>query len=244
MPKVPAEYGLEIGCGGGNLAVAMVETGICARLDAFDLAAGAIDVAREKAADKGIDTINFYVADGNSITLPRDRYDFICASHSLHHLENLENLFEQVAGALKPGGLFFADDYIGPSRMQYADEHIVLMNRLLLCLPEHKRRNRLADGAVKSRIDRVPIETFLRIDPSEGVRAADIIPVMSRYFEVEIIPTGMSLMYEVLLGIIHNFDAENPDDNAILDMVFLMEQLAMEAKLIEPCFASIVAHRK
>lgn len=244
MRTLPAQHGLEIGCGGGDLAVALVDTGMCAKLDAFDVAAGAVETGRAKAAAKGIDTIHFYVADGNSVKLPRERCDFICSSHSLHHIENLENLFEQAAAALQPGGLFFADDYIGPSRMQYTDAHISLMNGLLACLPERKRRSRFADGAVKAQIERVPIETFLQFDPSEGVRAVEIVPLLRRHFDVEVVPLGVSLMYEVLLGRIHNFDVDDENDDAILDLVFGADRLAMEARLVEPCFASIVARRK
>jgi len=244
MPNLPARHGLEIGCGGGDLAVALVDTGMCKTLDAFDVSVGAIEAARDKAAAKGIDTIHFYVSDGNSIKLPRHRYDFICCSHSLHHIENLEKLFEQVAVALKPGGLFFADDYIGPSRMQYSDGHLALMNRLLECLPESKRRSRFADGAVKFHVERVPIETFLRIDPSEGVRAAEIVPIMRRRFDVEVIPVGMSLLYEVLIGIIHNFEPGDPNDDAFLDLIFEADRLAAQSKLVEPCFASLVARPK
>jgi SAM-dependent methyltransferase len=50
LARLPARHGLEIGCGGGDLAIAIVETGMCERLDAFDVAAGAIDAARAEAA--------------------------------------------------------------------------------------------------------------------------------------------------------------------------------------------------
>jgi 2-polyprenyl-3-methyl-5-hydroxy-6-metoxy-1,4-benzoquinol methylase len=240
MPRLPARQGLEIGCGGGDLAIALVETGMCERLDAFDVAEGAIEAARAKAKARGIGSINFFVANGNAVTFSPRCYDFICASHALHHVENLENLFEQAAAALAPGGLFFADDYIGPSRMQYSDAHLALMNRLLSSLPEHKRRNRLAGGAVKTVVERVPIETFLRIDPSEGVRAAEIVPLMRRHFDVEVVTTGMSLMYEVLLGIIHNFDPEDPRDDALLDLICLADEICADAKLVETCFACLL----
>ncbi len=244
MPRLPARHGLEIGCGGGDLAIALVETGMCEQLDAFDVAEGAIETARAKARAKGITSINFFVADGNGVTLAPARYDFICSSHALHHIENLENLFAQAAAALLPGGIFFADDYIGPSRMQYSDAHIALMNRLLDSLPEHKRRNRLAGGAVKTSVERVPIETFLRVDPSEGVRAAEIVPLLRRHFDVEVVPTGMSLMYEVLLGIIHNFDPEHARDDAMLDLICLADDLCEEGGLIEPCFACLLGRRE
>lgn len=133
MTKVPAGIGLEIGCGGGDLALALAETYVCDRIDAFDVAAGAIEVARGKAAAKSIDNVNFYVADGNSLTLPAGRYDFICASHALHHVE---------------------------------------------------------------------------------------------------------------IGIIHNFDSDDEQDNALLDLVFLADHLAAQANLVEPCLPASSAAKR
>jgi SAM-dependent methyltransferase len=221
----------------------MVETGLCHSLEAFDLAEGAIRIAAERAAAQGLD-INFHVADANTIKLPRRQYDFICASHSLHHIENLEHLFEQVAGALTPDGLFFADDYIGPSRMQWSDTQLTLMNQLLRCLPERKRISRVNGGTVKRLIERVPLENFLRIDPSEGVRAADIVPVARQFLDVEVVPIGMGIIFEVLFGIIHNFEVGNDDDEALLDLACLVNQVTEEAGLIDPCFACLVGRSK
>lgn len=113
----PIGRALEIGCGAGNLAMGLMQAGWFERLDAFDVAEGAIAAARQRAAEAGLTTLNFFVADGNTLLLEPDSYDLIYASHALHHITDLEHLLVQCAAALRPGGTLFATDYVGPSRM-------------------------------------------------------------------------------------------------------------------------------
>ena len=174
--------------------------------------------------------------------MARDQYDFVYASHSLHHIENLEHLFEQVAATLRPGGVLFASDYIGPSRMQYGDAHLAAMNRALKTLPAAKRLDRF--GVLKTVIRRRPIELYLQHDPSEAARSAEIIPVMRQFFDVEVVPMGMSLSFEVLLDIAHNFDPDDADDNALIDGIMRLEGQAEQSGKAEPLFACLVARHK
>lgn len=244
LRHAPVPRAFEIGCGGGDLAIAMVETGLCGQIDAFDVADGAIAVARSKAAAKGLTGINFTVGDANRLDLPEVSYDLIYVSQSLHHVENLENLFAQSACALVSDGLFFAEDYVGPSRMQYSDAHLELLNELLSSLPPEKRRYKFANGALRERIERTPIEKFLEIDPSEGVRAADIIPVMKKYFDVKVMTLGMSVIYEVLLGTIHNFVDGDPGDDAMIDFMLAYDRVCAAGGLVPPCFACLLGRPK
>lgn len=244
LPAVPVAAALEIGCGGGDLALAVRSMGIASHIDAFDVAAGAITLARTKARDAKVEGLNFFVADAGGLQLEASAYDFVYASHSLHHIEKLEGMFASVHRAMKPGTLFFANDYIGPSRMQYSDAHLELVNQLLASLPESKRVNKLANDTIKTRVERLPVETYLKIDPSEGVRAAEIVPVMRQYFDVEVIPTGMTLLYEVLLGIVHNFDPDDAQDNALIDLMLVADEMCSTYAAVEPCFACLVGRRK
>ncbi len=241
MP-VPAQCALEIGCGGGDLAFGLIEAGTCERIDAFDIAEGAIAAAQVKVRDLGLRTLRFHLLNGNTWLMSRHQYDFVYASHALHHIENLEHLFGQVANTLRPGGVLFASDYIGPSRMQYTDAHLAAMNAALATLPEAKRLDRF--GVLKTAIQRRPVELYLQHDPSEAVRSAEIIPVMRRFFDVEIVPMGMSLTFEVLLNIAHNFDPDDDGDNALIDELMRLEQQAERTGEAEPLFACLVARQK
>jgi SAM-dependent methyltransferase len=238
----PARHALEIGCGGGDLAFGLIEAGTCERIDAFDIAEGAIAAAQARVGGSGLQTLRFHLLDGNTWAMARNQYDFVYASHALHHIENLEHLFAQVAATLQPGGVLFASDYIGPSRMQYADAHLAAMNAALATLPEAKRLDRF--GVLKTAIERRPVELYLQHDPSEAARSAEIIPVMRRFFDVEVVPMGMSLSFEVLLDIAHNFDPDDDGDNALIDGIMRLEQEAERSGQAEPLFACLVARHK
>jgi len=238
----PARHALEVGCGGGDLAFGLIEAGTCERIDAFDIAEGAITAAQARVRELGVPGLRFHLLDGNRWVMARNQYDFVYASHALHHIENLEYLFAQAAETLRPSGVLFASDYIGPSRMQYADAHLAAMNAALATLPEAKRLDRF--GVLKTVIGRRPIELYLQHDPSEAARSAEIIPVMRRFFDVEVVPMGMSLSFEVLLDIVHNFDPDDDGDNALIDGIMRLEQEAERTGEAESLFACLVARPK
>ena len=241
MPA-PARHALEIGCGSGDLAFGLIEAGTCERIDAFDIAEGAITAAQARARELGVPGLRFHLLDGNRWVMALNQYDFVYASHALHHIENLEHLFAQIAATLRPGGVLFASDYVGPSRMQYADAHLAAMNAALATLPEAKRLDRF--GVLKTAIQRRPVELYLQHDPSEAARSAEIIPVMRRFFDVEVVPMGMSLSFEVLLDVVHNFDPGDDGDNALIDGIMRLEQQAERTGEAEPLFACLVARHK
>jgi len=237
----PIGRALEIGCGAGDLAMGLMQAGWFERLDAFDVAEGAVATARQRAADAGLTALNFFVADGNTLVLEPDSYDLIYASHALHHITDLEHLFAQCAAALRPGGTLFATDYVGPSRMQYSDAHLALMNDMLARLPPEKRVDNLKGFREKRLVERTPPQAFLDNDPSEAPRSAEIIPVLRRFFDVEATPYGMELTYEVLLGIVHNFDPDNAGDNALMDLMLELDHAARQGGQASTLFANIVA---
>ena len=237
----PIPRALEIGCGGGDIALGLMQAGWFRRLDAFDVAEGAIAGAQARAAAARFDTLRFLVRDGNTLTLEPGAYDFIYANHALHHITDLEHLFAQCAAALRPGGMLFASDYVGPSRMQYSDAHLALMNDMLARLPPEKRWDNLHGFQEKRLIERTPLQAFLDHDPSEAPRSAEIIPVLERFFDVEVAPFGMELTYEVLLGIVHNFDPDDAGDNALIDAMTELDRTAARDGIADRLFANIIA---
>ncbi|HEY0203996.1 MAG TPA: methyltransferase domain-containing protein [Acetobacteraceae bacterium] len=237
----PIPRALEIGCGDGGIALGLMQAGWFKCLDAFDVAEGAIASAQAQAAAAGFDTLRFLVRDGDTLTLEPGAYDFIYANHALHHITNLEHLFAQCAAALRPGGMLFASDYVGPSRMQYSDAHLMLMNDMLARLPPEKRWDNLQGYQEKRLIQRTPLQAFLDHDPSEAPRSAEIIPTLEQFFDVEAASFGMELTYEVLLGIVHNFDPDDGGDNALIDAMTELDRAAARDGIADRLFANIVA---
>ncbi|MGZ5473346.1 MAG: class I SAM-dependent methyltransferase [Thermoanaerobaculia bacterium] len=156
---------LSIGCGTGALERDLLKRGICDRFDAFDGSPVSLDVAKTEAAKLGLsEHIHYSIADFNEPKLPRRAYNAVFFQQSAHHVAKLEKLFRAVLRSLKPGGVLYLDEYIGPSRSDWNDRLLGPLRSINKLLPEE----------VRTRDDLpLPIQWD---DPSEAIRSAEILP--------------------------------------------------------------------
>jgi SAM-dependent methyltransferase len=235
--------GLTIGCGDGGLERHGTALGLCEHFDAFDVSPGAIEVARAAAAKAGLTTVTYAVQDLNHAAFEPDRYDVAFASMALHHIERLEHLFEQVRAALKPGGLFVFNEYVGPDRFQWARRQLIAINLILVLLPTRLRRS-LTDGQIKKPVRRPTVEAMIQIDPSEAVRSSAILPLVEGYFHtIERIDYGGTILHMLLQDIIGNFRAGHRGDLAVLRTIFALERWLLLSKFLSSDFTMVVARR-
>jgi SAM-dependent methyltransferase len=93
---------LEYGCGLGELTIVLARSG--ARVTAFDLSEGSVDVSRRRAEREGVaDRVTFVVAAGESLPFPDGSFDLAVGKAVLHHLEPAAGARE-LARILRPGG--------------------------------------------------------------------------------------------------------------------------------------------
>jgi len=175
-----SERALSISCGTGFWERRIARMGFAAEIDAFDYSRACLEWARDLAAQEGIKNIHYRQADINTIDLPPERYDFVVSVAALHHVQNLEHALGQISRSIKPGGLFFYDEYVGPNRMQWSDEVLKIVNSTLKIIPSRYRRS--VTGGLKEKQERVTVEQMIEIDPTEAVRSEDILPLTGRYF--------------------------------------------------------------
>jgi SAM-dependent methyltransferase len=103
-PKV-----LDVGCGTGDLAIALARRGY--EVTAIDISRVAIDMARAKAVGEGL-TVHFEVQDATDLSLPSAPFDSIFDSGLLHSLHRrgageVDEYLTQLPGLAAPGATVF-----------------------------------------------------------------------------------------------------------------------------------------
>ena len=234
----PASRLLTLGCGGGNLERIVLRLGKADHIDAFDDSPKSIGLARELADREGFsDRIDYTVANVNQIELPSQTYDAVVVRMALHHFENLEHVFEQVRCALLPGGSFMINEFVGPSRFQWTNLQLELMNHLFAELPEEIRRR-----APVERIRRPILQDVIARDPSESVRSSEILALLGDYFEiVDLRPYGGTLLHVLLSHVLPLLDLENEEHRALLRRMMLFEKTLIERGVLPSDFVFAVA---
>jgi ubiquinone/menaquinone biosynthesis C-methylase UbiE len=234
--------GLNLGCNHGMLDRQIMQAGLCAAFDASDVSEGSIEVAREEAAKAGLN-INYEVADANHVELEENRYTLIIISMALHHFERLEHVFEQMNRALRPDGILIFNEFVGPTRFQWTDEQLYAINTLRNTLPESFRRTK--SGQLLGDVERPDLAHFIKTDPFESIRSAEIMPLAREYMDVvEERPYGGTILHMLFHRILHNFDETNPLHVAMIEMLCKTEQLLIEGRALPSDFVTVAVKKK
>src|SRR5262249_3824253 len=169
----PLSLGLSVGCGAGLLERDAVGKGICRAIEGIDFSKEAISQARRGADEAGLShAIAYRQEDVNALNLPPGRYDIAFFHGSLHPVRSVERVLSEVRQSLKPGGLLYLDEYVGPSRTEWTDAEWSFARSAFDALPaEVKNRPELA----------IPLPLD---DPLESIRSSAIAPQVSRLFRV------------------------------------------------------------
>lgn len=112
----------------------MTRLGIAREIIGYDLAEPAIHKARAAAAAAKLDHLVYEVRDLEHDGLGKTNVDLVFAHSAVHHISRLEALFDAVHAALRPGGIFHLNEYVGPDRFQWTDRQIIEINNFLVLL--------------------------------------------------------------------------------------------------------------
>jgi SAM-dependent methyltransferase len=229
----PLAAGLSIGCGTGLLERDLRWLRICEEVDAYDISPEAIRAAQVRAEAERIDRVNYVVADCENVTYPANRYDAVFFHGSMHHMSDPAALLDRLMPALKDDGLIFLDDYVGPTRDEWGDGHLIEANRAYARLPESWRTLPVLSA---------PYDAS---DPSEMLRSSSILPAIRERFDILWErPYWGNLLYPVLAQV-SSREASLPESEHLLRGLIEQErQLVRDAVFTDPLFVWIVGRVK
>lgn len=218
---------LVLGCGEGWLERSIAHWPFITHIDAVDFAAEAVQRARQVAPEK----VAYGVVDLNRDELPEGAYDIVIAHSVLHHVENLEHAYAQIERTLRADGTLIVNEYAGPNRFQFSDRVLEIMNALLRTLGYAERR-------------RPGVEEMIANDPTEAVRAAELVEFTRRHFDVvDRRDIGGTILQHLLYEIALDFRWEVPRERAIVELLCEIEAMFVDAGDI-PCDFVLLAARK
>jgi SAM-dependent methyltransferase len=180
--------------------------------------------------------LTFVEADLNSWT-PAREYDAAIANQSLHHIVNLEGLFDNARRALVPGGMFLISDVIGRNGHQRWPEALDVVHEFWRRLPPSYRFNHKSHCYEELYEDHdCSVEGF------EGVRAQDILPLLLEHFQFRFFfPFGNVIDPFVDRAFGPNFDPAREWDRALIDEVHDRDEREIAAGSLRPTHLLAVA---
>jgi SAM-dependent methyltransferase len=227
--RLPLPRVLSVGCGVGNLERSLLELGFATEILGVDESAEAVAEAASRAAAAGFaDRVEYRVEDARDTLARPERWDAVFFHASLHHFDRIGELLARVREALKPKGIVYVDEYIGPSRDEWSLPRLVRLTLEYWRLPRESRRARLV---------RAPISAE---DPTEALQSSRIpAEVAARFRVLERRDYGGNLLFVIYPNLRRPGE---PFESAVSTLMRREDELA--GKGVPGYFSVIVAERE
>ncbi len=223
---------LSVGCGFGGIERVLRRCDYCQFIHGVDVAESAIESARKTAEAESLDGLTYEVADLNTAQFPVETYDAVYAHAALHHVFQLEHLLDQIKQTLKPGGLLIVYEYVGPSQMQFPRRDLELADAFLRAIPERYRRTERPKG-VKKQAVRLSLDAMNNSDPSESIRASEIVPLIASRFEIRHFRyVGGTLLLLIFNEIAGNFKEDDPEIMPLVNALIALDNFLIDNNVL------------
>lgn len=199
-------------------------------IECLEINPAMLDRGRELAAAQGLQhRLAFTKGDFDTWT-PAREYRAVIANQALHHVLELEHLFDAIAVAIGAHGRLIISDMIGRNGHQRWPEALEIVQEFWRELPAKYRFNRQM---------RRHEEIFLDWDHSssgfEGVRAQDILPLLVQRFRFEVfLPFGNLIDPFIDRAYGFNFDPQQDWDRGFIDRVHARDEREILAGRLKP----------
>ncbi len=234
---------LSVGCGFGVIERTLRRHDFCQLIHGVDIAENAIESARKTAQAEGLDGLSYEVADLNAAKFPPETYDVVYAHASLHHIFQLEHVLDEIRKTLKPGGFFVVYEYIGPSQMQFPRRDLELADSFLKLIPDRYRKFQRGQG-IKNEALRTSLDSMNSSDPSEGIRASEIVPLIASRFEIRHFRyVGGTLLLLVFNEIAGNFIESDLEILPLVDALITFDNFLIDNAVLPSYHVYLVCQK-
>jgi SAM-dependent methyltransferase len=223
-----------------TLAQGLIESGRDRfSIEALDVNPSMIRRGAERATTAGVaNHVRPVLCDVNAWR-PSGSYDAAIANHSLHHLVELESIFDGVAEALLPHARFIVSDMIGRNGHMRWPEALAIVDEYWRELPASYRYDRQRYRQLDA------FENWdCAKDGFEGIRAQDILPLLVERFSFDVFLAFANVVdpfVERSFG--PNFSVDREWDRAFIDRVHARDEQEIAAGRIKPTHMFAVMRR-
>jgi SAM-dependent methyltransferase len=157
-------------------------------------------------------------------------YDIVIANQSLHHIVELELLFEKIHRCLRESGFFLTNDMIGRNGHLRWPEALELVQACWTLLDQKQKWN----WQLK-RLEDVYENWDCSVEGFEGIRSQDILPLLVGAFHFDRFigfANAINVFVDRAFG--HNFDASSPKDCYFIDFVSQLDDYFIETGKLKP----------
>jgi SAM-dependent methyltransferase len=161
---------------------------------------------------------------------PPGTYDGVIANQALHHVQELEHLFNSIKRSMKPGAVFVISDMIGRNGHLRWPEALTVVHEFWASLPEKYKYNHQL-----KRVEKVYENWDCSTEGFEGIRAQDILPLLVQHFHFDLfIGFGNIIDPFIDRGFGPNFDETCEWDRSFIDRVHERDEGEMIAGRVKP----------
>tara|TARA_R100000935_G_C2834503_1_gene167255 strand:+ start:643 stop:1641 length:999 start_codon:yes stop_codon:yes gene_type:complete len=226
---------LSIGSGDGQLELELAKRLIARGYNDFKIHVTELSEIRQRRTGERVeregleDKFEFHIVDLNRSFIPGS-FDLIFAHHVLHHIVELEFLFDRISEALAPKGVFATIDIIGRNGHMRWPEALKYAELAWEFIPDHWKHNFQFNAFH---------EKYLNFDCSksgfEGIRAQDILPLLIEKFDFSRFVAGGGFIDVIFdRGYGQSIDMDNSRDRALVEFLSCTNELLLETGRVKP----------
>src|SRR5437868_15024744 len=231
---------LSVGCGDGSVEVELANslrsrTQATFRLDGADLSPVLIDRFNQSIRENGLHDCVFPTVQDLNLGSDSERYDVVMANHSLHHIVDLEKVFDFIWQALLPHGIFATCDMIGRNGHMRWPETEAVLQAVWPLLSEKQRFHH--------QLHQLQLERFEDFDCSkegfEGVRVQDILYlILNKFSPYKFFGYGGFIEVLVDRGFGHGFDPNDERQREFIAALAKINDMMLDGGMLKPTIMS------